>query len=440
MMMKIIRYSLILLAGLLLSCQNDSTVNFTFNPNSPRAGQKVSFNNLTEEGEEWLWTYGDGNESTSHSPSKIFKEPGTYTVTLTVDNKKSRSCSKVIEVRDTVPMIQCSKDTIPYYETVTLAVDFYNPDNEDVTYAWSLPASAHILSGELDEQELTVYFTEKKDSLSIELQLTLGSTKHDLQRSFQVKDTHATSIICINDEGQLMRQRIYANGVEEITPIPTLNALQANTLLIEGDRLFILGNGIFEVNLTAGFTPNTLHTDIALAGCWSKDYLYYTAGKEIYSLHTATKQVTLFASADKLQNFPSTTHSIGYFASLYLVAGEKGIYRFTVSDINSGQKPTNAAILEDYVIDDLRIDHIARKIYFIANKALYVSNIDGSYTTKLVDNALAFTLSNSASRIYIATTSGVGYLPLIQTPNNTTTAELTYLNEVSNIRALAVYH
>ncbi len=437
-MMKILKYSLVLLAGFLLSCQQDPTVSFTFEPHNPRAGEKVRFNNLTTEGEEWLWNYGDGNESTSHSPSKIFEEPGNYTVTLTVDNKKSRSYSQVIVVRDTVPMIQCSKDTIPYYETVTLSVDFYNPNDEDVKYAWNLPESAHIISGELDEEKLEVYFTEKDILVPIELQLTLGTTKHNLNRSFYVKDTQSTTIICVTDEGKLMRQRIYANGVEEIAALPISNPIQANDLLIEEDALFVLGNGIFEVNL-ADFAVNQLHEDVAKTGCLNKRFLYYTEGTSIFSLHTITQHATLFASADKLQDFPTTIRCIGYFSSLYFVAGEKGIYRFAVADINSGQKPATAPILEDYVIDDLRIDHIARKVYFIANKALYVSNVDGSYTTQIADNALAITLSNSASRVYVATTSGVGYLPLIQTPNNTTTAKITYLNEVTNIRALAVY-
>ena len=62
-------------------------VDFSYSPDQPKAGEKVTFTNLSTGGEEWAWTFGDGGTSTLKSPTYTYKNPGTYTVTLKVDGK-----------------------------------------------------------------------------------------------------------------------------------------------------------------------------------------------------------------------------------------------------------------------------------------------------------------------------------------------------------------
>ncbi len=46
----------------------------------------VSFTNTSTEGDSYLWEFGDGQFSTEFAPEHTWTVPGTYTVTLTVDN------------------------------------------------------------------------------------------------------------------------------------------------------------------------------------------------------------------------------------------------------------------------------------------------------------------------------------------------------------------
>lgn len=77
---------------------------FTWEPESPRANDRVSFTeNVTDpDGTivEWQWSFGDGDTATQHAPSHVYTERGVYTVTLTVtdDDGASHTMSKEIVV------------------------------------------------------------------------------------------------------------------------------------------------------------------------------------------------------------------------------------------------------------------------------------------------------------------------------------------------------
>ena len=59
---------------------------FSGSPTSGCAPLTVSFTDLsTGEVDTWSWTFGDGGTSTAQNPSHQYVNPGTYTVTLTVD-------------------------------------------------------------------------------------------------------------------------------------------------------------------------------------------------------------------------------------------------------------------------------------------------------------------------------------------------------------------
>ena len=64
-----------------VACKKND-VSFSYSPQNPRAGQVVTFSNLSSTGEEWEWTFGDGGTSTLKSPSHTFKQPGEYDVIL----------------------------------------------------------------------------------------------------------------------------------------------------------------------------------------------------------------------------------------------------------------------------------------------------------------------------------------------------------------------
>lgn len=51
----------------------------------------ISFDNCSENAEAFLWDFGDGTTSTEQSPEKSYTSPGTYTVTLTVEDGASHN-------------------------------------------------------------------------------------------------------------------------------------------------------------------------------------------------------------------------------------------------------------------------------------------------------------------------------------------------------------
>ena len=68
------------------------TANFTGTPLTGLPGTTVNFTDTTESGgspyipDNWSWSFGDGNSSTSQNPSNIYGTSGTYNVSLTVYN------------------------------------------------------------------------------------------------------------------------------------------------------------------------------------------------------------------------------------------------------------------------------------------------------------------------------------------------------------------
>ncbi|MCB0396621.1 MAG: PKD domain-containing protein [Flavobacteriales bacterium] len=61
------------------------TASFTASTTRSCDGQ-VSFTDQSTGASNWLWDFGDGNTSTTASPTHTYSSNGTYTVTLTVDN------------------------------------------------------------------------------------------------------------------------------------------------------------------------------------------------------------------------------------------------------------------------------------------------------------------------------------------------------------------
>lgn len=443
------RYLLLATIGLLSACKSDE-VDFTYLPAEPRAGQTIAFNNLTEEGEEWLWEFGDGGESTLKNPSKTYKKPGVYVITLTADGKAHRKCAKEITVYDTIPTFSASTDEIAYRHPVTFTAVAYNPYNNDITYAWQLPESAVITAGGITENHVTVYFIEKETDIDITLALSIGNTQNAITRSFHICDSPAPSLLMTTGEG-LLRQRLYDNGTETPTSLE-LNAtpLKANTLLAQDGILYIFtGNGSEKSTIYAfDMNSNRLSTVISStednlsgemsAGTISEGWLYWGGYNSIYRISLDTRNAVFSTSSDYLfaETIPfgmtsGKTTGIAVCGNLWLWSTGKGICRFT-------QTKDNATILlADYTINSLAVDALARKVYFTANNSLFVSNTDGTSVRQLTDNATgAIAIDNRSNRIYFAQDNGIACLPLLQTQNNQTTAEPLQINNLANITAL----
>lgn len=435
------------------SCKNRE-VDFSYSPTEPRAGEKITFSNLTAEGENWVWKFGDGSQSTSKNPSKVYKKPGTYTVTLTADSSRHRICAKEITVFDTIPTFSVSTDSVVFREELTLQAVLYNPYNKSVAYQWELPECAVVTKGEVSESSLRLYFAAKDTTVQIRLVVTLDKKEFVSEQSLYIHDGVAISLLMATESG-IVRQRLFDNGIETPTvlPIEMARGGDIGVLLTSGDELYMLQatsgveRGIYRYNLQNGQLSSIVKNSEGNknksfnTGFLDKQYLYWGTQDAICRVGLTEENVVLQDSADHLVVSVADIASMGRGTSVgvsrvgttYFWSTGTGIYHF------NEDKSVIAALVPTSAITFFTADIIARKIYFVAGNTLCICNFDGSYLTELSkDAAGTATISYGSNRIYFTTTQGVAYMPLIQTQNNRTTATPTLMNDITGINALAI--
>ena len=170
----------IALAMMVVGCKK-VTVDFTYSPAEPKAGETIRISNQSSAGESWHWTFGDNTTSKTKNPTKVYQKPGKYAITLMVDSAKNKSLTKTIQVYDTVPTFVASEDSILLYHDVRLGANVYNPFGYSVAFQWTLPESAVLLSGELDDPAIVVYFTEQGTS-KVQLAITLKDKVYNAEK------------------------------------------------------------------------------------------------------------------------------------------------------------------------------------------------------------------------------------------------------------------
>jgi PKD repeat protein len=125
---------------------------FTFTPAGPQNGTQVAFQSTSTDPEPgspaitgYSWDFGDGQSSTDPSPTHIYADPRTYTVTLTVTNNdgETDTISHAITVADIPPTAAITVTTPVPAVNQPVAFDGSASSPSDpraaiVSYAWSL--------------------------------------------------------------------------------------------------------------------------------------------------------------------------------------------------------------------------------------------------------------------------------------------------------------
>jgi len=164
-MYPIIKYlklsSVLLGLTFVLSCSSEDdpapppTADFSASTTSIEVGQTVNFTNLSENAEEYNWTFTGGTPSTStlESPSITYNTEGNFTVTLeasngeTSDIETKTSFITVVEpTPDPVAQFIADNTSVLVGETVT----FSNTSSGSVSFAWTFeggsPSSSNSTS------------------------------------------------------------------------------------------------------------------------------------------------------------------------------------------------------------------------------------------------------------------------------------------------------
>lgn len=464
--------SIILLTTLLIAC-NKEDVDFTYSPAAPKAGDTISFTPYGTSAEEWEWDFGDGTSANIANYKKIYKKAGTYTVTLTADNKKSRSVAKQITVLDTIPSFTLLSDSVLHYmQSATFKALIYNPYNTPISYQWQIPDKA-IATTNLDQNTISIYPTAHDTTFTISLTFTLGSQTNTIQKTFTVNDTPAPALLAINNNGQLLRQRLYnipqlSNGnyiqetPQDITPLNTLFT-QTSAMLTQDDICYIatLNNAIYAYNIQNNTLEtiikkspslnNTLplFTDITI----QNQFLYFTGPKGIHRIDKTLRSQTL-DSEDQLifadnKSLPSLDISQGLLGidfcnNIFFAACQNKIIRFTPSDINSGSTPNTTPLFQDLnqpLITNIQIDKIQGLIYFFEKTAsqIYICQLNGSNLQKITNTSHpAFTINNQLNLLFFSSENGILQTTLPHLLTNDLQLYTQPVNSLNNIVAIAI--
>lgn len=203
------------LATICVAC-NKITVDFSYTPLQPKAGESVTFLNASSAGEDWLWTFGDNSTSLVKSPSKTYKKPGEYMVTLMVDSAKNQTCTKIIKIYDTIPTFLASTDSILHYQDVTFKANIYNPFSYALSYQWTFSDNAVLVHGSLESAAVTVYFQQPTAKESVQLQIVQNGKPYVINKDFTVATTLAPAVVFRHADNQVYRQRMIADRVEQV--------------------------------------------------------------------------------------------------------------------------------------------------------------------------------------------------------------------------------
>ena len=243
----------------LIACKKNE-VGFNYSPEAPRAGQEVTFNNLSTSGEEWSWTFGDGTVSTLKNPTHTYKKPGKYVVTLKVDDKNNLKVAKEITIADTVPTFSCEDSVFYIYEDYTFTAEVYNPYNYEVKYLWdiytvpmdtweTMPQST-LIDGDLTSSSLKVSFLVQT-IYYVGLQIVVNADTTYVQREIFVNDRSTNAVLIRTAEADY-RQRIFGKRAED--PQVATDEQAVDLLNDEQDSEQNYNDSLFTLaNLTATF-------------------------------------------------------------------------------------------------------------------------------------------------------------------------------------------
>lgn len=480
--------TLAILSSLIIGCHPSINPSFTYTPEEPRAGQSISFTNLTNEGEYWGWDFGDGTYSSYKNPAKVYKKPGKYTVTLCVDSNKNYVTSQDITVYDTLPYIHIETDSVVYYEDFTVQALIYNPYNKKVTCDWGFSSHAvseKIVDGHSAEKQLSLHYNHFNVTETITLDVMIGDSAYHVERTVYVHDAKGRALFITDQEGVLWRQRLYENGIE--APVKLSESTQKIFLVgVYGDILYLVTSDVqedpaqvaddvvgtcqlvgYDLTTQEQHTLLTIQQHPRLHICraslhggniyWSNydDYVFRlpintTNASFVWDSANPANSSFFLAGVEFLGYYGKglekgqATGGIAVYADTYFWAkygSGAGIYRFTQEDILSAPATTNSPlpesgrILEGVAIKLFRMDAIQRKIYYLTpagnGNELWVSNMDGRNATKIAaDCADALWVDNATNRLYFVDAEGIKAIRLLATQSNILTEEAEKMADI----------
>ncbi len=469
-----------LLLAVLSSCKKKIYADFSYEPEQPRIGETVTFTNLSDGGEVFDWTFtnlktGSLTRSVLENPTRVFTSPGDYSVVLRVDSNNNFVRTKTLYVFDSVPNISRDKEEVGYYENITFKPIAYNYFNRATTYEWLFSKNAGgksltdtIIDGfdfKVSHDTMpVVYFTQKHVEETVMLRMTIGDSVYTIQQipadKFIVQDVAARSLLMARKGGNILRQRIFENGVDEIEDTGVPAGHNPYNIISYDEQVFIFdagtyveentnwesdsrGDGSIRVMNLNNDTYANVISNTGLSsyfgfynGYVDSDNIYWTDRNDfVYQTPKTSRNLTFEWKGDDQYEVPyyvTRVDSLGYFGNglekgqlnggIYFYNGVyfwakggtgKGIYRFRKEDVGSGQIPNLGSILDKYSIRAFAYDRIKEQVYFSVTApaesvGFWVADINGK-NERLIEAAPMDDPLNYITGIVIDTEKDIVY-------------------------------
>ena len=282
---------------IMASCQQ-VTVDFSFSPSQPKTGESVTFTNLSVNGEEYEWNFGDNRASSTKSTSHTYNKAGTYIVTLTEKDSK-KSCQHVITVTDSVAGIGLSKEKVLRFDTVSLSAQVWNPYNHSVAYQWILNDDIQLIKGELNDKQIVVLFTAsvlKSDTCTyskVQLNITMDDITTQVNKQVAVYPSPSWAVLTRTAKNDYY-QRLYPPYFEQPQTIDynaytiLLDKTVATTVIkdeLEKKTYTATPAGLYVENNNGENKTQIVSDSIGLVTLsQEKQYLFYATEQGVYML------------------------------------------------------------------------------------------------------------------------------------------------------------
>lgn len=302
-MKKIFTGAIMLLMVLCYGCKRVS-VDFSYSPTAPKAGDSIQFSNQTSGGEDYQWNFGDNSASKEKNPVHIYKEVGTYFVTLT-EVKSKKSITHTVTIVDSLPSFTSDTDSIQLFIPVKLKAQVWNPYKHPVQYEWQLSKNCILKSGRLSDESITVFYTQEgKDTTR--LVVTKDGVRTVATQVFNIHPTPTPNLLIESVSGEQYQQRIhegtlwenarpltYQEGKEMLAAASTQTEMK-DTL---ENKVYYTTDGGLKIKNRNGENVVTITTENVqtITMSLSMNRLFYATGDGVYMLpliHTDNNQFT----------------------------------------------------------------------------------------------------------------------------------------------------
>jgi len=243
-MKKLINYSIAIvsIAITFSSCQKEPDACFTPSSSTVETGASISFLNCTDNGDSYLWNFGDNSTSTSETPTHIYNSPGIYLVSLTAFSKNEKKKSNITK---TIVVTAPASPTPP-------TVDITSPADADGFITGDV---VNITADAYDNESVaSVQFLVDGVSVGIDLTSPYSATYTG------VIGSHNLNAVATDNDGATTTSSTVVINVQNNPQPPISNPLSYNTfttgtLFSSTDILW------YSFNVTNGVTYNLYWDD-----------------------------------------------------------------------------------------------------------------------------------------------------------------------------------